>query len=56
MARVGIHHATVKDASVARHKSVGFTAIGCFPKVGYKLGAWHDVSWWYAEIRDGEPG
>lgn len=44
------------DASVALHKSVGFTSIGCFPRVGYKLGAWHDVSWWYAEIRNGEPG
>ncbi len=44
------------DASVALHKSVGLTSIGCFPRVGYKLGAWHDVSWWYAEIRNGEPG
>ncbi|MFP6696277.1 MAG: GNAT family N-acetyltransferase [Alphaproteobacteria bacterium] len=44
------------DASVALHKSVGFTSIDCFPRVGYKLGAWHDVSWWYAEIRNGEPG
>ena len=44
------------DASVALHKSVGFTSISCFPRVGYKLGAWHDVSWRYAEIRNGEPG
>jgi len=44
------------DASVALHKSVGFTSIGCFPRVGYKLGAWHDVSWRYAEIRNGDTG
>jgi len=43
------------DASVALHKSVGFTAIGSFPNVGYKLGAWHDVSWWHRKFQDGEP-
>ncbi len=44
------------DASVALHKSVGFEAIGSFPNVGFKLGAWHDVSWWYRKIKDGAPG
>jgi phosphinothricin acetyltransferase len=43
------------DASVALHKSAGFVSIGRFPNVGFKLGAWHDVSWWYRKIRDGEP-
>ena len=42
-------------ASVAVHKSVGFTAIVSFPSVGFKLGAWHDVSWWYCKIQDGIP-
>ncbi len=42
--------------SVALHQSVGFSSIGAFPNVGYKLGAWHDVSWWYRKIKDGEPG
>ena len=41
-------------ASVALHKSVGFSAIGTFPCVGYKFGEWHDVSWWYRKIKDGD--
>jgi L-amino acid N-acyltransferase YncA len=32
--------------SVALHESVGFKAIGVYGRVGYKLGAWHDVGWW----------
>jgi phosphinothricin acetyltransferase len=34
------------DASVAFHESMGFTPIGIYQKVGYKLGTWHDVGWW----------
>jgi L-amino acid N-acyltransferase YncA len=34
------------DASIALHETFGFTAIGVYKKVGYKLGAWHDVGWW----------
>jgi phosphinothricin acetyltransferase len=33
------------DASVALHTAVGFTPVGVYRKVGYKLGAWHDVLW-----------
>jgi L-amino acid N-acyltransferase YncA len=33
-------------ASVALHERVGFTPIGVYRRVGYKLGAWHDVGWW----------
>ncbi len=43
------------DGSVALHQSAGFSAIGTFPSVGYKFGAWHDVSWWYRKIKDGQP-
>jgi phosphinothricin acetyltransferase len=32
--------------SVGLHESAGFTAIGVYRNVGYKLGAWHDVGWW----------
>ena len=32
-------------ASVALHESLGFTAIGVFERVGFKLGNWHDVLW-----------
>ncbi len=32
-------------ASVGLHVGVGFTAVGVYDRVGYKLGAWHDVMW-----------
>lgn len=31
--------------SVAFHRSIGFEPIGVYSKVGWKHGAWHDVSW-----------
>lgn len=34
------------DASVALHESVGFSLVGVYRHVGYKLGEWHDVAWW----------
>lgn len=45
------------DASVALHESLGFTPIGVYPAVGYKLGAWRDVGWWRLALRapEGEP-
>ena len=33
------------DASVALHRALGFTDVGVYGAVGYKLGAWHDVAW-----------
>ncbi|MCX9157533.1 arsenic resistance N-acetyltransferase ArsN2 [Niveibacterium sp. 24ML] len=33
-------------ASVGLHTSMGFTEIGVYRNVGYKMGAWHDVGWW----------
>jgi phosphinothricin acetyltransferase len=39
-------------ASVALHESVGFEPIGVYSKVGFKLGAWHDVGWWQRELRE----
>lgn len=32
--------------SVGLHESLGFTAVGVYPAVGWKQGAWHDVGWW----------
>jgi L-amino acid N-acyltransferase YncA len=32
--------------SVALHEGMGFEPIGVYRKIGYKLGAWHDVGWW----------
>src|SRR3982751_577949 len=33
------------DASVKLHEATGFTLIGVYRNVGYKLGAWRDVGW-----------
>jgi len=38
-------------ASVGLHESQGFTAIGVYPAVGWKLGDWHDVGWWQRTLR-----
>jgi phosphinothricin acetyltransferase len=32
--------------SVALHEAVGFTPLGVYREVGFKLGRWHDVGWW----------
>jgi len=39
-------------ASVGLHESVGFTAVGVYRHIGYKLGAWHDVGWWQRALRE----
>jgi L-amino acid N-acyltransferase YncA len=36
--------------SIALHESLGFTALGIYRNVGWKLGAWHDVGWWQKEL------
>jgi L-amino acid N-acyltransferase YncA len=33
-------------SSQAFHEAMGFTLVGIYRKVGYKLGAWRDVGWW----------
>src|SRR6202051_5382726 len=33
-------------ASVRLHQRLGFEPVAIYKKVGYKAGAWHDVSWW----------
>jgi len=33
-------------ASQGFHEAMGFTLVGIYRKVGYKLGAWRDVGWW----------
>lgn len=44
-------------ASVSLHESFGFVAVGRYPAVGYKLGAWHDVGYWQLALqpRQGTP-
>lgn len=37
-------------ASVGLHESMGFTLVGVYAGVGYKLGAWRDVGWWHLPL------
>jgi phosphinothricin acetyltransferase len=38
------------DGSVALHTAVGFREVGIYRRVGYKLGASHDVIWWHRPL------
>jgi L-amino acid N-acyltransferase YncA len=38
-------------ASVRLHQRFGFEPAGIHHNVGYKAGAWHDVSWWELTLR-----
>jgi L-amino acid N-acyltransferase YncA len=35
------------------HKRMGFTEVGTYKNIGYKLSKWHDVSWYQLEINSG---
>jgi phosphinothricin acetyltransferase len=32
--------------SIALHEAMGFTPVGIYKQVGWKMGAWRDVGWW----------
>lgn len=38
------------DASIALHRAAGFDYIGVYTEVGFKNGAWGDVTWWQRPI------
>jgi L-amino acid N-acyltransferase YncA len=38
-------------ASVGLHEAFGFRRVGVYREIGYKLGAWHDVAWFEAEVQ-----
>ena len=38
--------------SVGLHEAMGFTPVGVYRAVGYKLGRWHDVGRWQLALRD----
>ena len=38
------------DASLALHAAMGFTLVGTYQRVGYKLGQWRDVRWFERAI------
>lgn len=39
------------EASVALHKSLGFSLVGVYNSVGYKGGAWRDVAWFALRLQ-----
>ena len=38
------------DASIGLHEALGFTKIGVYREVGWKLGDWRDVAWWQRRL------
>jgi phosphinothricin acetyltransferase len=34
------------------HRAFGFTLVGVYRHVGYKMGSWHDVAWFERPISD----
>jgi phosphinothricin acetyltransferase len=40
-------------ASVGLHGAFGFVPVGAYRQIGYKMGGWHDVGWYQAEIQPG---
>jgi L-amino acid N-acyltransferase YncA len=41
------------EASGALHRALGFTPVGTFRRVGWKFGAWHDVTWVQCDLATG---
>lgn len=44
------------DASIGLHRAFGFEPAGVQRAIGYKCGAWHDVSWWQLRLGPGDDG
>jgi phosphinothricin acetyltransferase len=44
------------DASVGLHRALGFELVGTYRAIGWKAGAWRDVSWWQLRLVAGEEG
>lgn len=56
LARLGYYNAIAvitepNPPSEAFHRKIGFRRIGVFESIGYKLGAWHNVSWWQKSLQ-----
>ncbi len=41
-------------ASESFHAAMGFERVGVYERIGYKQGAWRDVSWWAVRLNDAE--
>jgi L-amino acid N-acyltransferase YncA len=37
-------------ASVGLHRALGFRQVGVYRRIGWKAGAWRDVSWWQRDL------
>jgi len=51
LAELGYHAAFAgialpNAASIGLHEAMGFTPVGIYREVGWKLGGWRDVGWW----------
>ena len=44
------------EASVRLHLTCGFTPVGVFRQVGWKMNAWHDVGWYQLMMGEGDRG
>jgi len=42
------------DKSVGLHEAMGFTHLGTYHEVGFKLGRWRDVGYWRLGLRNAD--
>jgi len=59
LAMMGYYHAYAgvtlpNSASEGLHTALGFTLVGTYRRVGFKLGRWHDVRWFERVLRAGD--
>lgn len=40
------------EGGVRLHESLGLTEVGVYRGVAYKLGQWHDISWWQRTLQE----
>ena len=43
------------EASIGLHRALGFEHVGTYPDIGWKAGAWRDVSWWQLQLAPDAP-
>jgi phosphinothricin acetyltransferase len=39
------------EKSVGLHEAIGFTPVGVYRNVGFKMGRWLDVGWWQRSLQ-----
>lgn len=39
------------ERSVGLHEALGFTPVGVYRNVGFKMGQWRDVGWWHRPLQ-----